>query len=247
MRWNGLTVNDTARAFGGSQSIVTKEMAIRLYWDVKTYFLVHARIFPHYWDGKVGLWPIGDIIPAQRTSSNRVAGTLEWKDETVTRDVYRRLLSEKVVTAIAKKWPRGAWNNPRVMIRIQQDGPTAHIKPEDGEWNAKLLQMGLEDKLLLYTQPANSPDLNILDLGFFASLQSVYLHFSPQTPEDIIKYVLQAHAEYLRERINRMWLTLMSCMNQIIDHGGDNNYKIPHMGKEQLERQGFETAGFHSE
>ena len=26
-------------------------------------------------------------------------------------------------------------------------------------------------------------------------------------------------------------------MNEIIDHDGENDYKIPHMGKDQLERQ----------
>jgi hypothetical protein len=42
MRWNGITVNDTAKAFGGTQSIITKELTIPLYWDGKTYFIGHA-------------------------------------------------------------------------------------------------------------------------------------------------------------------------------------------------------------
>ena len=29
----------------------------------------------------------------------------------------------------------------------------------------------------------------------------------------------------------------MSCLNQIIDHNGDNDYKIPHMKKAKLERE----------
>jgi hypothetical protein len=228
----------------GKEDVPTRRTRHKGYIGKVLFLCAQARprFDPHrnaFWDGKVGIWPIGKMVPAQRTSNNRLAGTLEWKDESVTNEVYRKLLLEKVVPAIQQKWPRGAWNNPRMVIRIQQDGPKAHIKPDDVEWNEKLQQMGLEDKLLLYTQPANSPDLNILDLGFFASLQSAYLQFCPQTPGDIIKYVLQAHTEYPRERINRMYLTLMSCMNMIIDHGGDNDYKIPHMGKEQLERQGL--------
>jgi hypothetical protein len=43
MRWNGITVNDSARIFGGSQSIITQDMTIPLYWDGKTYFFVHSR------------------------------------------------------------------------------------------------------------------------------------------------------------------------------------------------------------
>jgi hypothetical protein len=41
------------------------------------------------------------------------------------------------------------------------------------------------------------------------------------------------HAVY---KLNRVWVTLQSCMNEIIDDKGDNKYKIPHMNKERLER-----------
>ena len=46
---------------------------------------------------------------------------LRWKDKTITQDVYRELLLEKVVVAIEQKWPQNEWNNPQVVIRIQQD------------------------------------------------------------------------------------------------------------------------------
>jgi hypothetical protein len=61
------------------------------------------------WDGKLGLWPIGHWAPAQRTSINRPAGTMVWHNETVTKEVYRRLLLEKVFPAIKEEWPRGNW------------------------------------------------------------------------------------------------------------------------------------------
>jgi hypothetical protein len=132
---------------------------------------VCPRFDPHrnsFWDGKVGIWPIGNIVPAIRTSNNQLAGTLEWKDQVVTKNIYRQLLLEKVVPAITEQeWPRGAWNNPRTVIQIQKDGLLTHIKLDNGDkWNKELQQMGLEDKVLLYTQLANLPDLNILDLGF---------------------------------------------------------------------------------
>lgn len=196
---------------------------------------------PHrnaYWDGKIGIWPIGDFKPAPRRSVNREAGTLVWKDEVVTRDVYRKLLLEKVVPAIRDKWPRGEWNNAGVVIRIQQDGPQSHIKENDEQFLEGLRENGLENKILIYTQPSNSPDLNINDLGFFRALQSMYATFSPKTASDIIQYVKQSHQDYPSNKINRIWLTLMSCMNKIIDCGGDDDYEIPQMGKERMERMG---------
>ena len=35
-----------------------------------------------------------------------------------------------------------------------------------------------------------------------------------------------------------MWLTYMSCLNKIINHLGDNDYKIPHMNKSKMEWEG---------
>ena len=44
------------------------------------------------WDGKLGIWPIGEWKPAVNNSVNRPAGTMEWHDISVTKDVYRHFL-----------------------------------------------------------------------------------------------------------------------------------------------------------
>ena len=120
------------------------------------------------WDGKIGIWPIGEYIPAVRNSVNRPAGTPVWKNQSVDKNRYRALLLEKVIPAIKEKWPRNEWNNNAVVIRIQQDGSKAHIKPDDeGFYAGLLVEQQCEDKILLYSQPARSPDTNINDLGFF--------------------------------------------------------------------------------
>ena len=41
-----------------------------------------------WWDGKLGIWPIGDWDQAQQGSKNRLKGTLVWKNKTVTKEVY---------------------------------------------------------------------------------------------------------------------------------------------------------------
>lgn len=199
------------------------------------------RFDPHrnsMWDGKLGIWPIGCYSPAQRSSTHRPAGTMVWTNESVTKETYRRYLLEKVVPAIIEKWPRHEWNNRQIILRIQQDGPNSHIPANDAAFGEGLRKMGVQNKILLFTQPANSPDLNINDLGFFRALQSQYERFFPTNSEDIITYVQQAYAEFPKAKINRIWLTLMSVMNKIIEVHGDNNYKIPHLGKERLERLG---------
>lgn len=190
------------------------------------------------WDGKIGLWPIGEFLPAQRTSAHRPAGTPVWHDHTITKDKYRDLLLTKVFPAIKQKWPRDDWERANCIIRVQQDGAKSHVDPTDPLLLQGLQELEIENKVLLYTQPANSPDVNINDLGFFRALQSEYYKSTPGNAREIIQCVQQAYVAYNSNKINRIWLSLMSCLNEIVEHHGDNNYKIPHIGKERLERIG---------
>jgi hypothetical protein len=89
-----------------------------------------------------------------------------WKNHNVKKNKYRELLLEKVIPAIKDKWPRQSWNDNTVVIRIQQDGSKAHISPDDSKFQAGLVELQVEDKIILYTQPARSPDTNINDWIF---------------------------------------------------------------------------------
>jgi len=44
--------------------------------------------------------------------------------------------------------------------------------------------------------------------------------------------------EYPTERVNYIFLTLQTCMKEIMKVGGENKYKIPHMKKATLDREG---------
>jgi hypothetical protein len=122
-----------------------------------------------WFDGKLGIWPVGSYEQAKRTSRNRERGATVWENTNMTQAVYRNLLENELIPAIMTKWPSGSKT-----IRIQQDGAKAHIRDDD-EWFAESLAYleettGITAKL--FTQPANSPDLNVLDLGFFRAIQS---------------------------------------------------------------------------
>ncbi len=71
---------------------------------------------------------------------------------------------EKVVPAIKEKWP-----DQESQIIIQQDGASSHIEDNDAAFDA-VARTGLWN-ISLETQPAKSPDLNVLDLSFFRALQ----------------------------------------------------------------------------
>jgi hypothetical protein len=110
-----------------------------------------------------------------------------WQDENITQAKYRELLLQKVFPAIMSKWPRGEWARPNVIIRVQQDGAPSHINPQDPALLQGLQQLGIHNKVLLYTQPSNSPGTNINDLGFFCALQSEYYKMTPGNAGQIIQ------------------------------------------------------------
>ena len=105
--------------------------------------------------------------------------------------------------------------------------------PDDQEFLAAVAKTGLDIRLV--QQHANSPDLNVLDLGFFDSLQSLTDCLSPKTLQDLIAGVLEEFEGYDVYKLNRIFLTLQTCMIEILNHAGGNGYKIPHVNKERLE------------
>jgi hypothetical protein len=115
-----------------------------------------------FFDGKIGIWPIGEFRPAERASKNRPKGTMVWHNIPVTREVYLELLQNKVLPAIMDNFP-GAANGRRIIL--QQDGAKSHIDENDISFADMAEQLGLN--ITLVKQPANSPDLNINDLFFF--------------------------------------------------------------------------------
>ena len=102
-----------------------------------------------WFDGKIGIWPIGKWEPAKRSLKKRAKGTPVWKNQCITRDVYREYLIQKFIPAVKERRPR---NNAR--IRLQQDGAKSHILEDDVEFKEAVDEIGLN--LTMYTQSPNS-------------------------------------------------------------------------------------------
>jgi hypothetical protein len=190
------------------------------------------------WDGKIGIWPIGKYTLAQRSSVNRPAGTTEWLSENIDHELYRDLLIDYVLPEIMNKWPVGQWNNPAFKIRIQQDGAGGHTNHDDPYLTQAIEDLGLTDKVSIYTQPPTSPDLNICDLGLFNALQSEYYDTSPKNEVELIALVEETYKNYCYLKINRLFVTLQTIFNSIIEANGGNDFTIVHMNKARLERDG---------
>lgn len=183
--------------------------------------------------GKIGIFPLTTLEPAKCSSKNRVAGTLETKPIlSVTKDVTRSWLIEKVLPAIRAKWPRGHMGP----IFIQQDHARPHIDVNDKEFLEASSLDGFDIRLCF--QPPNSPDLNVLDLGFFRAIQSLQEQENLGNIDELISAVQTSFERMQSRELNNVFLTLQTCMKEIMKVRGGNNYQTPHIGKGRLERQG---------
>ena len=90
----------------------------------------------------------------------------------------------------------------------------------------------------LKQQPANSPDLNVLDLGFFASIQALQHQNQAYNMATMLKACDDAFNEYPRIRLENIFLTLQLVYDEVIKANCNNTFPLPHMGKEKLRKEG---------
>lgn len=90
----------------------------------------------------------------------------------------------------------------------------------------------------LVCQPPNSPDLNVLDLGYFNAIQSIQHQQAPNNVDQLIEAMEESFNKLQKSKLNNTFLSLQLAMEQVILVDGDNNYKLRHMSKEKLEREG---------
>lgn len=109
---------------------------------------------------------------------------------------------------------------------IQQDNARPHIGVNDLEFAE---QDGFDIRLCF--QPPNSPHLNVLDLDFFRAIQSLQY----QKADELVE---KSFDEMKVEQLNHVFLTLQSCMIEVMKDKGGNNYEVPHLDKNGLEREG---------
>ncbi|DAZ97619.1 TPA: hypothetical protein N0F65_002238 [Lagenidium giganteum] len=169
-----------------------------------------------------------------RDSKNRPKGILETKSVNVDEGISRTLLTEKIIPAIKEKWPIGEKNRP---IFIQQDNAPARVLVHDPE----IHEAGREDgwNISLKAQPAQGPDLNILDLGFFASIRSLQSRTTPKTIDGLIAEVEKAFEE-IKPAIAELHVLDTSDRDaRRMANDGKNNFNPRHIKKKSLMPSGL--------
>ena len=85
----------------------------------------------------------------------------------VTKEVSRELLISKLLLAIIEKWPQTDRLSRK--IYIQQDSAKSHIGEDDKEFKDALAEQDINVELNI--QATSSPDVNMLNFGFFWAIQ----------------------------------------------------------------------------
>ncbi|XP_042026773.1 uncharacterized protein LOC121773917 [Salvia splendens] len=195
--------------------------------DEKWFYMTKTSDRPHFaengeviFDGKVGIFPFTTMEPAKRKSKNIPRGTLEIKPiQSLNKEVMRACLIQNIIPTIKEKWPE----NMSKEIFIQQDNDKPHIHHNDADF--------------LCQQP-QSPDCNVLDLGYFRAIQSLQDDKVAKGVDELLRNVHSSFDELSPYTLNNVFLTLQGCLTEILKVQGCNSYKTPHMNKERLARMG---------
>jgi len=136
---------------------------------------------------------------------------------------------------------------------VQQDNAGPHVQSD----NADIVEAGREDgwNIQMISQPPRSPDMNVLDLGFFHSLQSLQYKTPTFTMDGLIAAVEAAFAKVSIFTLDKCFLTLQKVLGTIIACKGGNNYSLPRVRKHHIRNGVIPTslpvdvavvdAGFH--
>lgn len=145
---------------------------------------------------------------------------------------YCSFFIQQIIPAIKQKWPKDA---PKTIF-IQQDNAKPHLTDSDPVFRAAADADGFNIHLM--QQPPNSPDCNANDLGFFMAIQGLKNEVPCYTADSLVNAVAKSFDQLSPVTINNVFLSLQNCLMEIMKVKGKNNYKVPHMKKHALIRQG---------
>jgi hypothetical protein len=154
-------------------------------------------------------------------------GTLVTKTRSLDAAFYRELFTMEggVLDSIKEKMP---WLSTKT-VKIQHDG----AKPHSGHNNETVIaNLGSTNgwRFQFKRQPAQSPDLNILDLGLFWSLKCRVRSIKQraQNINELIINVTNAYDNYDHQTLDHVWACLFEIYNLFLQDNGGNRYGLPH-------------------
>ena len=200
----------------------------------------HKRSDGTVCDGLLGIWPFVTTRSAQRSSKNRLRGEQIIEPINVDVAVFLEQMKTNVFPAI-----RAAYHHAKRSVVIQLDGAKPHVaRGIQEELQAECLKDGF--RITIQRQPPQSPDLNILDLGLFHSLQRRAVELKEGgSLIDIVDAVNSAFASYDPDTLEQVWRALFSVQESVLEHEGGNDFAVPHEGARKIGRTDMMEVARH--
>ncbi len=130
-------------------------------------------------------------------------------------------------------------------ILVRQDGAPVH----NGGGNVDFFkEHGKKHgwNIQLDTQIAQSPDVNVLDIGVFRSLQSRSEEFriESKSVSDLVARVKKTFMSYPWQTLDNCWAVLHENYRLIRMHDGGNNFLSAHSGIRRRVSQGLDPVNY---
>jgi hypothetical protein len=125
-----------------------------------------------------------------------------------------------------------------------------NAKPHIGKDNVERLNTWARDRQLRVSfrlQPAQSSDLNLLDLCIFKGLSRAANNYDvhSKTVDHILYNVMHTFDEYPADTIARAVALQFSVYREVLKAHGDNNYDLPHSAIRKRQQEGDEEIDFN--
>ena len=178
-------------------------------------------------DGKLGMWPIGELRAAKRSDKRTglKVGDMLFDASNLDGKLWVDLLMKKVIPAVRKKL-KGAG-----LIKLQVDNAPGHrTSVANSPALQKLLDKG-NPKIELVEQMPQSPCTNLCDLGFFRSIDSRLPKLRSFQMPTFIKQIEEAFEEYPEEKLDALCAMKTRVCVAIVENWGENDFVLPHRKK----------------
>ena len=130
-------------------------------------------------------------------------GEAYMKDKNVDAQFHHKMMTTKILPAIRKFHGDGK-RKLKFKPACQQDGAGGHGTKSN--WSYKIEQDAKKKKpqIFFHTQPANSPCLNLCDLGLWPMITSHLIHKKPKNIEEMWEYIQEAFWAIDQESLDNM-------------------------------------------
>lgn len=177
-------------------------------------------------DGKVGLWHIGEEKSALRNSKFHEKGEVYWVNVNMDGDVFMALCKTKLLPRIQQTC---SWADE---VIVQMDSAGGHRINESIDY-LNGLGTKMKPPVRFRTQPTRSPDTNPLDLGIWNSMKSRVqkVKYDRSAKESVTQRIINAvedmWEDYPSEKLMCIYGTLRAIHQQILNSKGGNSFKPP--------------------